>query len=295
MIKKLLLCNALFISFFSLNAQITIYDTTHAANNGGEITPTANGLNTSYGDAIQLAGTERQLDIISVNLFNLTDTSEVTLTMTLYSDCPTLTGTAACGTGVGTLIPFSENSVLVKAPPIIGQFVVDFEYNGLDISNYATDNTITVMIRATRNNVFWITNETPIIGSQPAGDTALSTVTRCGSTAANNGCNRAIAAPTINNLAMKITALPNLTVNQFSASDIAISPNPATDLISISSKQNIGINAISITDLNGRIVKNQSFENVSDLEMDIENLASGIYMLNITSDKGTITKKIAKN
>ncbi len=293
--KKLLLINALFIAAFSLNAQVVIYDTTHASNNGGEITPTANGLNTSYGDAIQLAGTERQLDIISVTLFNLTDPSDVTLTMTLYSDCPTLTGTAACGSGVGTLIPFSESVVTVTAPSISGQFIVDFEYNGLDITDYATDNTITVMLRASRNNVFWITNETPVIGSQPVGDTALSTVTRCGSTATNNGCNRAIAAPTINNLGMTITAFPNLAVNQFSASDIAISPNPATNLISISSKQNIGINAISITDLNGRIVKNQSFENVSNLEMNIADLASGIYMLNITSDKGTITKKIAKN
>ena len=293
--RKLLLFTATLATAFSLQAQVTIYDTTHDATNGGEITPTANGLNTSYGDAIQLAGTERQLDIISVNLFNLTDTSDITLTMTLYSDCPTLTGTAACGSGTGTLIPFSENIVLVKAPPITGQFVVDFEYNGLDITDFATDNTITVMLRASRNNVFWIINESPVIGSTPAGDTPLSTVTRCGSTAANNGCNRAIAAPTVNNLGMKITALPNLSVSQFSASDITISPNPATNIISIASNQNIGINAIKISDLNGRVVQNQSFENVSSLEMNIANIASGVYLLTIVSDKGTITKKIVKN
>jgi hypothetical protein len=293
--RKLLLFTATLATAFSLQAQVTIYDTTHDATNGGEITPTANGLNTSYGDAIQLAGTERQLDIISVNLFNLTDTSDITLTMTLYSDCPTLTGTAACGSGTGTLIPFSENIVLVKAPPITGQFVVDFEYNGLDITDFATDNTITVMLRASRNNVFWIINESPVIGSTPAGDTPLSTVTRCGSTAANNGCNRAIAAPTVNNLGMKITALPNLSVSQFSASDITISPNPATNIISIASNQNIGINAIEISDLNGRVVQNQSFENVSSLEMNIANIASGVYLLTIVSDKGSITKKIVKN
>ncbi len=293
--RKLLLFTATLATAFSLQAQVTIYDTTHDATNGGEITPTANGLNTSYGDAIQLAGTERQLDIISVNLFNLTDTSDITLTMTLYSDCPTLTGTAACGSGTGTLIPFSENIVLVKAPPITGQFVVDFEYNGLDITDFATDNTITVMLRASRNNVFWIINESPVIGSTPAGDTPLSTVTRCGSTAANNGCNRAIAAPTVNNLGMKITALPNLSVSQFSASDITISPNPATNIISIASNQNIGINAIKISDLNGRVVQNQSFENVSSLEMNIAHIASGVYLLTIVSDKGTITKKIVKN
>ena len=293
--KKLLLLTATIATVFSLQAQVTIYDTTHEATTGGEITPIANGLNTSYGDAIQLEGTERQIDIISVNLFNLTDTSDITLTMTLYSDCPTLTGTAVCGSGTGTLIPFSENIVIVKAPPIAGQFVVDFEYNGLDITDFAADNTITVMLRASRNNVYWITNETPVIGSTPTGDTPLSTVTRCGSTAANNGCNRAIAAPTVNNLGMKITALPNLSVSQFSASDITISPNPATNIISIASNQNIGINAIKISDLNGRVVQNQSFENVSSLEMNMANIASGVYLLTIVSDKGSITKKIVKN
>jgi len=293
--RKLLLLAVVLTTVFSLHAQVTIYDTTHEGLNGGEITPTANGLDTSYGDAIQLASTERRIDVISVNLFNLTDTSDITLTMTLYSDCPTLTGTAACGSGIGTLIPFSENIVLLKAPPTTGQFVVDFEYNGLDITDYALDNTITVMIKASRNNVYWITNETPVIGSTPAGDTPLSTVTRCGSTAANNGCNRAIAAPTVNNLGIKITALPNLSVSQFSASDITISPNPATNIISIASNQNIAINAIEISDLNGRVVQNQSFENVSSLDMNIANIASGVYLLTVVSDKGTITKKIVKN
>lgn len=293
--RKLLLLTVAMTTVFSLHAQVTIYDTTHDATTGGEITPIANGLDTSYGDAIQLDGTERQLDIISVNLFNLTDTSDFTLTMTLYSDCPTLTGTSACGTGIGTLIPFSENEVLVKAPPTVGQFVVDFEYNGLDITDFATDNTITVMLRASRNNVFWITNESPVIGSTPAGDTPLSTVTRCGSTAANNGCNRAIAAPTINNLGMKITALPNLGLTQFSASDITISPNPATNIVNIVSDKNIGINAISMTDLNGRVVLSKSYEKVSSLEMNINNFSSGVYLMKILSDQGSIIKKVIKN
>jgi hypothetical protein len=293
--RKLLLLNFLLLATLTVNAQVVIYDTTHDGTSGGEITPTTNGLNTSYGDAIQLAGTERSIDVISVNLFNLTDDSAVTLTMTLYSDCPTLTGTAACGSGIGTLIPFSENVVFVEAPPTGGQFIVDFEYNGLDIADYALDNTITVMIKASRNNVFWIINETPEIGSTPAGDTALSTLTRCGSTLANNGCNRTLAAPSINNLGMKITAFPSLKVNQFSAADISVSPNPATNFISVVSEKSIEISAISITDLNGRVVKNQSFKNVSSLEMNIADLAVGVYMMNIISDQGSITKKIFKN
>jgi hypothetical protein len=58
------------------------------------------------------------------------------------------------------------------------------------------------------------------------------------------------------------------------------------DITSLSN--NILVSGISITDLNGRLVKQKSYTNVSDL-------ASGMYMINITSDKGSVTKKIFKN
>ncbi len=294
--KKTILLLGILIGYqVSVNAQATIYDTTHAATNGAEITGTANGLGTSFGDAIQLAGTERLLNVISVNLFNLTDTSDFTLTMTLFSDCPTTTGAGACGSGIGTLIPFSESIVTVTAPPVTGQFVVEFDYNGLDITDYALDNTITVMLKASRNNVFWIINETPVIGSLPVGDTALSSLTRCGSIVANNGCGRAFTAPTINNVGMTITASPVLKTNEFSDSSFSVYPNPATNLVKISSKENVVVNAISITDINGRVVKNNKFENRANIEVNISDLTSGVYLIKITSNEGTETKKIIKN
>jgi type IX secretion system substrate protein len=292
--KKLLLLACLFTAAAS-NAQVDIYNTTHAGLNGAEITPTANGLATSFGDAIQFAGTERILDVISVDLFNLTDTSPVTLTMSLYSDCPTLTGVAACGSGAGTLIPFSENEVVIDAPPTTGKFTVDFEYNSsIDLSDQI-DNTITVMIRASRNNVFWVINEVPVVGSLPPGDVAPSTVSRCGSTLANNGCNRIFAAPAINNVAMRITAFPSLKTTEFSASAFNVFPNPVGNAITVSNDKNILINAISISDMNGRIVKQQSFNNVTELEMNVSELALGVYTMNISSGEGNTIKKIIKN
>lgn len=289
--KKLLLLS-IFFAAISAQAQVTIYDTTHAATNGAEITGTANGLNTSFGDAVKLASTERLLEIISVDLFNLTDTSPVTLIMTLYTDCPTIAGAGACGSGIGTMFPFSESTMVIDAPPTTGKFTVDFEFNGLDITE--ADNTITVMLKASRNNVFWVINETPVIGSQPDGDTALSTVTRCGSSGTNNGCNRVFAAPTINNVAMKITANPSLSTNIFSADSFAVFPNPIENLITVKNENNMLINSIVVNDINGRIVKTQSFENLPNIEMNVADLASGIYMMKINSDKGSITKKIIK-
>lgn len=291
--KKLLLLSVLFTSVAS-QAQATIYETTHAATNGAEITGTANGLATSFGDVIKLAGTERLLDIISVDLFNLTDTSDFNLTMTLYTDCPTLTGISACGTGPGTLVPFSEITIPIIAPPVTGKFTVDFEYNGLDISSEA-DNTIVVMLKASRNNVFWVINESIVIGSGPTADAALSTLVRCGSTAANNGCNRTFTSPTINNVAMKVTANPILKTNTFVASLFTVVPNPITNVVTVSNDKNLFFNAISITDINGREVKKQLFDNVSNIQMNVADLASGMYLMKISSAEGYVIKKVVKD
>jgi Secretion system C-terminal sorting domain len=85
-----------------------------------------------------------------------------------------------------------------------------------------------------------------------------------------------------------------LKVDSFDASIFAIYPNPVNDILSISNSENINIKSISITDLNGRVVKNNNFNNVSNIEMNLSDLSSGMYIMNINSDQGTATKKIVK-
>ena len=79
------------------------------------------------------------------------------------------------------------------------------------------------------------------------------------------------------------------------ASKFSVSPNPANDFINISNSDNILVSGISITDLNGRVVKQNSYVNISDIQVNVSDLASGMYMMTITSDKVTFTKKIVKN
>jgi hypothetical protein len=79
------------------------------------------------------------------------------------------------------------------------------------------------------------------------------------------------------------------------ASNFSVSPNPANDFITVSNSDNILVSGISITDLNGRVVKQNSYENVSNIQVNVSDLSSGVYMMNITSEKGSITKKIVKN
>jgi Secretion system C-terminal sorting domain len=291
--KKLLLLFFL-ATGFGLSAQVIIYDTTHASLNGAEVTGTANGTATSYGDAIKLAGTERFLNSITTDMFCLTDVTPFSVTMSLYTNCPSIVGVGVCGSGIGTLIFGSEVTVNVTPPTTPGTgFNVIFPYGNFDISS-EVDNTITVMINASRNNVFWTINETPVIGSLPDGDTALSTLTRCGSIAANNGCNRAFATPTNNNLAMKIIASPSLKNLDFSIESFSVSPNPANDFITLSSKNN-PISKIEITDLNNRIVKTLSIDNLNETNLNISDLSTGVYLMKITSENGIAIKKIIKN
>jgi Secretion system C-terminal sorting domain len=71
-------------------------------------------------------------------------------------------------------------------------------------------------------------------------------------------------------------------------------PNPTNDFIKISNNENIKITSIILTDLNGRIVKSDKINNLSDFEINLTELSKGIYLMNIFSEKGSFNKKIIK-
>lgn len=74
---------------------------------------------------------------------------------------------------------------------------------------------------------------------------------------------------------------------------ISVYPNPARDIININSILS-SFNSVSIVDLNGRIIKNIQFNAVTNAEINISDLSNGVYILNINTDKETISKKISK-
>jgi hypothetical protein len=86
----------------------------------------------------------------------------------------------------------------------------------------------------------------------------------------------------------------NLSVDDFVSSKFSISPNPVKSMLSVSNAENINVNAISIADLNGRVIKETKYSNVSNMEVDLSELSSGMYIMNINSDQGIATKKIVK-
>ena len=85
-----------------------------------------------------------------------------------------------------------------------------------------------------------------------------------------------------------------LGVDQFLSEKFALYPNPSKDVINVINSINASITNLEITDLNGRIVKNVKLDGVSETQISVSDLSTGIYMMKIVSDKGTITKKVIK-
>lgn len=75
------------------------------------------------------------------------------------------------------------------------------------------------------------------------------------------------------------------------ANSFSVYPNPAKDVLNISNSIGAELLSVTVTDLNGRTVKqiNSSVEQIN-----ISDLNAGVYFVNINSTEGSLTKKIVK-
>jgi len=85
-----------------------------------------------------------------------------------------------------------------------------------------------------------------------------------------------------------------LSTQDFISSKFNVFPNPINDVVTITNNENINIEQIQIFDVAGKSVKTHSFTNVNEVQLNVENLASGSYLLQIKTDKGMAVKKIVK-
>lgn len=86
-----------------------------------------------------------------------------------------------------------------------------------------------------------------------------------------------------------------LAVEDFFSKQFSLYPNPANNVITITNSADVTVNAISIFDFNGRMIKSEKFDNISNINVKVSDLANGVYFININSDKGVATKKFVKN
>ena len=82
--------------------------------------------------------------------------------------------------------------------------------------------------------------------------------------------------------------------------EIEISPNPASESISIFPKnnkfdvdENFEIHGYSIFDLNGKLLKNSNQKIVgSPKRIDVKDLPKGVYIIHLAINEGVISRKI---
>lgn len=86
-----------------------------------------------------------------------------------------------------------------------------------------------------------------------------------------------------------------LGVNDFISDKFTVFPNPTKDILNISSEENLLFSNITINDLNGREIKSIGVNSLSNTQLNIADLASGMYLINIATDQGKAVKKIIKD
>jgi len=92
-----------------------------------------------------------------------------------------------------------------------------------------------------------------------------------------------------------LSSLPSyLGIDDFISSKFNVFPNPATDIVTITNNENIGIETVTVHDTSGKLIKTQNCEKESEVLLNMESCAAGTYLLHIKTKEGTAVKKIIK-
>ena len=217
---------------------------------------------------------------VSVRLFALDGTTSRTVSGFNYTlDTKVLSGLAYLNNGgtYGTfLVNLDTAGALTLAPNT--WYTIGFGYDTVTGAPYWRINTTTASFSVNPANY--------------AGPYQPVEVDFIGLTVATN---TVAGTNTFDNFTVKATSGDSLLGNdEFAtiAQDvISVYPNPAKDVINVNSSIN-SFNSVSIVDLNGRVVKSLNFNAVTEAQINISDLASGIYVMNINSEKETFSKKI---
>lgn len=80
-------------------------------------------------------------------------------------------------------------------------------------------------------------------------------------------------------------------VNETEKEALVSYPNPATNQVTVETKME-EVYSISIKNINGQTVLNQKSEGSLSVTLDVSQLSKGVYMLEVQSEKQTVSKKL---
>ena len=87
----------------------------------------------------------------------------------------------------------------------------------------------------------------------------------------------------------------SLSVEDFNSRSYKVYPNPTNGRLFVKTAKNYGEVTMTLTDINGRQVLAKKVELFNEVELDINRLQSGIYILNINGQSFSANHKIIKN
>ncbi|RRA93298.1 T9SS type A sorting domain-containing protein [Paenimyroides viscosum] len=98
---------------------------------------------------------------------------------------------------------------------------------------------------------------------------------------------------------IKLTALPSvpsyiLSANEMVSAKFNMYPNPATNVVNITNSENMLVEQVTVYDINGKQVTTQNYNSEQQIQINVENLASGTYMLHIKTNTGLAIKQLVK-
>lgn len=86
-----------------------------------------------------------------------------------------------------------------------------------------------------------------------------------------------------------------LSINEVLAKSFNLYPNPATNIVNITNNENLNVEQITVYNSTGKQINTQTFNNTQqEIQLNVNNLASGTYMLHLQTAQGTAVKKLIK-
>jgi hypothetical protein len=83
--------------------------------------------------------------------------------------------------------------------------------------------------------------------------------------------------------------------NELDLNHILLTPNPTRNIITLSNDSQVKLTSAILIDINGRILKTINLEQMqTKKDIDLSQYTSGLYLVQITSEKGSIIKRIVK-
>jgi hypothetical protein len=87
----------------------------------------------------------------------------------------------------------------------------------------------------------------------------------------------------------------NLGTAEITSFDWSVYPNPANDLVTIEVNQNGLVNHVVLIDLAGRVLKSESWNNGSEVQINVTDVPKGYYIIQLTSGAQKFTKQLIIN